>query len=141
MAHKLLVFFDDRWYHCLAHYLGSAAIVWPGVLKTAKSKFGSINWFIHDKSVTAPVFLPTMVHEDFKSCSCSWKSWVWQRKNMPVESLNGVKPRILPVIDHAQPRPLLETCAMNAFWKLSRNEVEELAMLKGIQPPNGIPFV
>ena len=60
---------------------------------------------------------------------------------MPVDSLKGVKPRILPVIGHAQPRPLLETFARHAFWELPRSDVEELAMLKGIQPPKDISFV
>ena len=115
----------------------SAAMVWPGELKSAQTKhMGKFHYFVHDKTITAPVFLPVMVHEDFKPMTFEWKSWIWQRKHTPVDCLKGVAPRLLPITDHAQPRPLLETCAMKAFWQLSRSEVEELALLKGILTSN-----
>ena len=123
-----------KWFHCLEHHPHSAAMVWPGELKSAQNKLmGTFHYFVHDKTITAPVFLPVMVHEDFKSMTFEWKSWIWQRKHMPVDSLKGVAPRLLPITGHAQPRPLLDTSARKAFWQLSRSEVEELALLKGIQ--------
>lgn len=110
-------------------------------MESVKTKWGPIQWFVHDKHITSPVLLPMMNPDDFNAATFEWTSWLWQRKHMPPQFLKTTNPRILPVLDCANPKTLLETCARKALWKLTRSEVLDLAGLKHMSVPQDTQFV
>ena len=115
--------------------------MWPGTLEAVKAKHGPIQWFCHCKKVSKPVFLALVDHADWTAVTFVWRSWMWQRKHIPAPSLRGIAPRILPVLDVAQPKPLLHMCALKCFWNMTRSEVLQLAGLKHINVPEDQDFV
>ena len=112
-------------FHLLFHYPASSVMVWPGQLKEEKTRFGPTTDFVHEPNLMEPRLIAITDLDDVQGCSFSWKSWIWQCKNMSGVHL-GKQARILPVVDIG-PLPLLEVACRQAFWNLPRTVVVDVA--------------
>ena len=134
VSHKLLAGIRQKgklkWFHLLFHYPCSSVLVWPGQLKEEKTRFGPITYFVHEWPILEPVFMAVTDLDAVEGCCFSWKSWIWQCKNMSGAHL-GKSARILPVVDIG-PLPMLEVACRHAFWNLPRSVVVDFAKYANI---------
>ena len=120
-----------KWYHALHHFPNSGVLCWPGTMHKHQTKWGAIQYFIHDDRCEDPIVMEVTEADNIPACTFTWKSHLWQVKNFSPKALPK-GPRVLPVVDEG-PAPLIKIAAKNAFWALPKSTVQDFAKLYSIQ--------
>ena len=110
------------WLFGLFHWEDSCVVGWPVVehcMPGSTAKF-----FELCTEAKYPIVLPMLHVDRVQAYSVTARSWLWQRRTFP--NMRDLSPG-LRLFSSAGPSPLLEVAATQAFWKLSKTWLVQLA--------------
>lgn len=120
----------DAFLLAMRSYPRSAAMVWP-CRRHAVSDASNDSYMDFDFSAAEPMMVSIYDLSKWEACKVEWHSWAWQK--ITLGRFAGTLTLAIRPVLKGDPKPLIEVCAGEAFWALSKANVEMLASAAGVE--------
>lgn len=111
------------WHLALGVYDGSCCLAWP--VSIGRHQDYPEHEFLRPEKLSAPKLIPILDFRCVKAFSYTFRSWSWQRLNMP-KATERSRPAIRIYRDSAI-EPLIRVCARRGWWNLQRTTLLNIA--------------